>query len=66
LSTVKRYKQQQQPQQNTKLNFDKYIAVLPMVVDKVAVGISVNDLCQFGDDLIEFSVSIYRTRRKIL
>lgn len=30
-----------------------YLGVLPMVVSKVSTGISVCDLCQYGDDLIE-------------
>ncbi|KAI9488147.1 peptidase M24, structural domain-containing protein [Zychaea mexicana] len=35
-----------------KLSANIVNAVLPQVLDKVAVGISVCDLCQFGDDLI--------------
>lgn len=33
------------------------IGILPIVVSKVETGISVCDLCQFGDDLMEAHVS---------
>ena len=41
------------------------VGVLPVVVSKVATGVSVCDLCQYGDDLIEAHVSKFFNTRVI-
>jgi len=39
--------------------------VLPMVLAKVSTGVSVCDLCQFGDDLIEaYTKNMYKSSER--
>lgn len=40
-----------------KLTVFSIVAVLPLVVQKAQAGVSVCDLCQYGDDLINGHVS---------